>query len=205
MIFDMTKRRGGGTIVPKTINANGVYNAAADNADGYSPVTVNVPTGIQPPAAGWLPSDFAKIKATKQVVGPTKITFYGTVNLNDTNCFSCSSSSAVMFTGVREIDCVQNADIMNVERYTFRGMSNLVKLTLRFRSNIRIYSSICASAASGCQVYLLGRNGAKPAIFNNDSLPSTVTDIYVTWGEGEVADAPWGATNATIHYNYTED
>jgi len=28
-----------------------------------------------------------------------------------------------------------------------------------------------------------------------------LTDIYVPWGEGEVADAPWGATNATIHYN----
>lgn len=28
-----------------------------------------------------------------------------------------------------------------------------------------------------------------------------LTDIYVTWSEGEVANAPWGATNATIHYN----
>lgn len=26
-------------------------------------------------------------------------------------------------------------------------------------------------------------------------------DIYVPWAEGAVADAPWGATNATIHYN----
>lgn len=26
-------------------------------------------------------------------------------------------------------------------------------------------------------------------------------DIYVPWSEGEVANAPWGATNATIHYN----
>jgi hypothetical protein len=31
-----------------------------------------------------------------------------------------------------------------------------------------------------------------------------LTDIYVPWSEGEVANAPWGATNATIHYNYTE-
>ena len=28
-------------------------------------------------------------------------------------------------------------------------------------------------------------------------------DIYVSWAEGEVANAPWGATNATIHYNTT--
>lgn len=28
-----------------------------------------------------------------------------------------------------------------------------------------------------------------------------LTNIYVPWSEGEVASAPWGATNATIHYN----
>ena len=33
---------------------------------------------------------------------------------------------------------------------------------------------------------------------------NALTDIYVPWAEGEVADAPWGATNATIHYNYKE-
>ena len=28
-----------------------------------------------------------------------------------------------------------------------------------------------------------------------------LTDIYVPWAEGAVANAPWGASNATIHYN----
>lgn len=35
-------------------------------------------------------------------------------------------------------------------------------------------------------------------IFNN--CPN-LTDIYVCWSEGEIGNAPWGATNATIHYN----
>jgi hypothetical protein len=30
---------------------------------------------------------------------------------------------------------------------------------------------------------------------------NNITDIYVPWAEGAVANAPWGATNATIHYN----
>ena len=30
---------------------------------------------------------------------------------------------------------------------------------------------------------------------------TSLTDIYVPWSEAEVANAPWGATNATIHYN----
>ena len=43
-VDDLIAQHGGGTIVSKTITENGVYNASADNADGYSPVIVNVPT-----------------------------------------------------------------------------------------------------------------------------------------------------------------
>jgi hypothetical protein len=32
---------------------------------------------------------------------------------------------------------------------------------------------------------------------------SRIKTINVPWSEGEVANAPWGATNATINYNYT--
>lgn len=30
---------------------------------------------------------------------------------------------------------------------------------------------------------------------------SNLTDIYVCWSEGEIKNAPWGASNATIHYD----
>ena len=36
---------GGSTLITKTITADGTYDAEDDNADGYSSVTVNVPTG----------------------------------------------------------------------------------------------------------------------------------------------------------------
>ena len=32
---------------------------------------------------------------------------------------------------------------------------------------------------------------------------ANLKDIYVPWAEGEVANAPWGAANATVHYNTT--
>lgn len=35
---------GGGTLVTKTVTDNGVYNAVDDEADGYSVVTVSIPT-----------------------------------------------------------------------------------------------------------------------------------------------------------------
>lgn len=34
---------------------------------------------------------------------------------------------------------------------------------------------------------------------------SDLTTINVPWSEGEVKGAPWGATNATINYNYTTE
>lgn len=36
---------GSATLITKSINTNGTYNASSDSADGYSQVTVNVPTG----------------------------------------------------------------------------------------------------------------------------------------------------------------
>ena len=33
---------------------------------------------------------------------------------------------------------------------------------------------------------------------------TNLTTINVPWAEGAVEGAPWGATNATINYNYTE-
>lgn len=39
------------------------------------------------------------------------------------------------------------------------------------------------------------------AFRNNNAL----TDIYVPWADGAVANSPWGATNAKIHYNTTYD
>ena len=35
-------------------------------------------------------------------------------------------------------------------------------------------------------------------------LCDNLTTINVPWAEGAVANAPWGANNATINYNYTE-
>ena len=44
--------------------------------------------------------------------------------------------------------------------------------------------------------------GTPTSIYSNSFQGCTnLLNIYVPWSEGEVANAPWGATNATIHYN----
>jgi hypothetical protein len=45
----------------------------------------------------------------------------------------------------------------------------------------------------------------KPTKIESNSFEScnNLLTINVPWAEGEVSGAPWGATNATINYNYT--
>lgn len=68
--------------------------------------------------------------------------------------------------------------INNIDWTSFFGCSNLTELTLSGKPNI-----------------------SADAFLDNTKL----TTINVSWSEGEVANAPWGAINATINYNYVED
>lgn len=64
-----------------------------------------------------------------------------------------------------------------IYNYAFHNCTGLTSVTFKGTP-----SNISSSAFNGC---------------------TNLTDIYVPWAEGAVADAPWGATNATIHYNTT--
>lgn len=69
------------------------------------------------------------------------------------------------------------ASVKYIEDYGFSFCKNITSLT--FKS---VPSSIGSNAFWGC-----------------DNLKT----INVPWVKGKVANAPWGATNATINYNYT--
>lgn len=64
-----------------------------------------------------------------------------------------------------------------IDYYAFKYCSRLQRVTFRGKPN-----GIDTSAFENC---------------------TALTTINVPWSEGEVAGAPWGATNATINYNYT--
>lgn len=67
-----------------------------------------------------------------------------------------------------------------INSYAFENCTGLTTLT--FKSPPSIARGITTNAFKGC---------------------TNLTTINVPWAEGEVANAPWGATNATINYNYT--
>ena len=67
--------------------------------------------------------------------------------------------------------------LTSIGHYAFRNCSKLASLTFEGTP-----TSISSTAFSEC---------------------TNLTTINVPWAEGAVANAPWGATNATINYNYT--
>ena len=67
--------------------------------------------------------------------------------------------------------------VYSVGSEAFKGCSNLTEVTFK-----DILDTVGTSAFASCP---------------------KLTDIYVPWAQGAVSGAPWGATNATIHYNTT--
>jgi hypothetical protein len=66
-------------------------------------------------------------------------------------------------------------------------------------------TSIGSSAFYNCYKLTNLTFKGTPTSISSDafSLCRNLTTINVPWAEGVVANAPWGATNATINYNYT--
>lgn len=73
-------------------------------------------------------------------------------------------------------------NITNIKNYAFRSCSNLTSV------------SFVGDRDPDASALTMGNN-----VFTGCS---NLTDIYVPWSQGDVANAPWGATNATIHYDY---
>ena len=67
--------------------------------------------------------------------------------------------------------------LTNIASYAFRDCTGLTSITFHGKPSV-----IDGSAFVGC---------------------TNLKTINVPWASGEVANAPWGATNATINYNYT--
>lgn len=90
--------------------------------------------------------------------------------------------------------------VTNIDRSAFSGCTNLALTSLP--SGV---TNIGNNAFSNCfNLTSIVFEGTPTSIVSNAFAGCTnLTDIKVPWAEGAVAGAPWGATNATITYNYT--
>ena len=91
--------------------------------------------------------------------------------------------------------------ITSIGLYAFAGCTNLALTSLP--SGI---TSIGLSAFQNCTGLTSITFTGKPTTIKSGAFKgcTNLTTINVPWAEGEVANSPWGATNATINYNYTE-
>ena len=116
----------------------------------------------------------------------------------------------------------ENLNLKSIGDYAFYCCSNLSKIA---NFNITRITSIPNQCFSGCSKltsivfpstvinvgsYVLSDSGVKSVTFKSKptnisssafNYADSLTDIYVPWSSGAVANAPWGATSATIHYN----
>lgn len=90
--------------------------------------------------------------------------------------------------------------IYTIRNHAFYGCSNLNSIIIP-ESVYSIQLSVFYGCTGLTSVTFEGTpNTIKADVFDGCT---NLTDIYVPWSEGAVANAPWGATNATIHYNHT--
>lgn len=75
--------------------------------------------------------------------------------------------------------------------------------SIKYTRADKIYDDQVYNIASLTQIII----NSTPSLIDRNAFrkASSLADIYVPWSEGEVASAPWGATNATIHYNTVFD
>ena len=92
------------------------------------------------------------------------------------------------------------AGLTSIGDYAFDHCNNLAITSIP--SGIDRIGSAAFSACTGLtELTFMGT----PTSIESDAFGGceNLTTINVPWAEGAVANAPWGATNATINYNYT--
>lgn len=92
--------------------------------------------------------------------------------------------------------------VTNIEANAFWNCNNLLNITIP-NSVLNIDSNAFYRCSNMNHVIFRGT----PTFIRNTSFNNCISlnDIYVPWAEGAVSGAPWGATNATVHYNTIYD
>lgn len=107
------------------------------------------------------------------------------------------------FNSYRSMKSIPN--MPNLEEINYYCFLNNAGLTGRIVLPPRL-RVVGFQAFMGCtgitEVVFQSKPNLGNAIFSNCT---NLTDIYVPWAEGEVANENFGATNATIHYNYVPE
>ena len=112
----------------------------------------------------------------------------GVVDIDNTAFTNCTSLT----------DIILPETLTNIGAMAFYGCAMSTVVIPDSVQTIRMYSF---SECHNLTTITLGSGITSIHAQAFDNSPN-ITTINVPWSEGEVANAPWGATNATINYNY---
>ena len=90
--------------------------------------------------------------------------------------------------------------VTRIRSSAFSGCTGLTSIA--FPNSVQYFDSFVFSSCTGL-TSITFPNSVKSISNNIFSNCTKLATINVPWAEGAVANAPWGATNATINYNYT--
>lgn len=136
------------------------------------------------------------------------ITYIGKYSLGNTAINSIEFPKGVttiesgVFAGCGSLVITKIPDwITMIGSYGFQMCTSLKSLELP--NGIYVSNSSFVNCTGLTTVTFYGETDGRTNIYMDAFKGCTnLTTINVPWAEGEVADAPWGATNATINYNY---
>ena len=201
------------------VTENGLY-LPESGVDGFDRVSVDVPSEVtyDEMASGTKPSGDITITVT-EIVNMAFRDRTGITGVNAPNCTKIGNQ-AFMNDGNITFVNLPNVEQIGDNAFAYVKLSSLVLPSIKTIGNNSfgwistlkdvVIGTTCQSIGEG-----LLRNTTSGWVCKFLGTPTSLAsrtfyntqggDIYVPWSQGEVANAPWGASNATIHYDTVYD
>ena len=97
------------------------------------------------------------------------------------------------------VDYIGGTPVYEMDSGCYKNKTSITELTIPATVKA-IEASVCAGCTGLRKVTFLGTPSSIPVTAFDGC--TNLLDIYVPWAEDAKANAPWGAVNATVHYNY---
>lgn len=189
---------GGSVLVPKTVTENGTYDPADDNADGYSEVTVNVPTGGTPRTSSDLTVSGATVTAPAgtYATAASKSVASGTV----TAPASISGTAATVTTGTNTLTLTKTVSVtpsVTTAGYVSSGTAGNSSVSLTASVTTQAAQTIHPSTSDqtiSSGRYLTGTQTIKAVTTSNLTADNIKSGVVVTVGDSTDADCVTSVT-----------